>query len=245
MSDDFEINFGSVKHYLKSNRRKILKQVRLVIPYAIIYVGLIVAFNYFNITTESVRATFAGKGAILIPIFIGLQLLAAMTPLPDLPFTAAGILFFQPWFSFLLVWFGMWFASAINFFIARRLGRKWVQDRYPSTSGWIDRFSGKYGVESVIVGRSFTFVTFDLVAYAAGISSMSFKTFAIASVFGLIPVALNSVLVGLAFTAAIDNILFSIAVLFAASSLALGMGFAARKYRLRQQMILERSKEAK
>lgn len=240
MNDDFTFDLGMVKHYLKHNKRKILKQIRLVIPYAIIYIALIVAFNYFNITTDSVRATFAGKGAILIPIFIGLQLLAALTPLPDLPFTAAGILFFQPWFSFLLVWFGMWVASTINFFVARRLGRQWVQEHYPGTSSWIDRFSGKYGVESVIVGRSFTFVTFDLVAYAAGISSMTFRTFGTASVIGLIPVALNSVLLGLAFTSAIDNILYSIVVLGAASALAIGLGFVARKYRLRQQMIAER-----
>ena len=102
--------------------------------------------------------------------------------------------------------------------------------KYPETSEWIDKFTGTYGFETIIVARSFTLVTFDLVAYAAGISSIELPTFAAASFISLIPVALNSTLVGLALTS--GSIGRSVLLVAFTSMFAIALAWSARKYRL-------------
>jgi uncharacterized membrane protein YdjX (TVP38/TMEM64 family) len=177
------------------DREKRWNFIKVLLTYVLLYVAIVVGFSFLNVTPESVRELLHGKGVFLVPLFILVQLLVALTPIPDLPFIAAGVLFFEPWAAFVLTWIGMTIGSIINFNISRRLGRRVVQKRYPQTSKWIDKFAGKYGFETVVVARSFTLVTFDLIAYAAGISNMGQKKFAIATVFGILPIALNATLV--------------------------------------------------
>lgn len=227
-NNDFKLDWQTVKSYI-SNKDNLRKIITTLIPYIVIYAIFLYVMNYFDISVESVREFFAGKGLVLVPIFILVQLVASLTPLPDLPFIAAGILFFQPWATFILIWIGMWLGSLINFYIARRLGRNLILNRYPQTTEWIDKFTGKYGFETVVVARAFTFVTFDLVAYAAGVSNMKFRAFAIASVFGIIPVALNATLVGLAITS--QDVGRGVLLFILSAVLALVLGWLASKYR--------------
>jgi uncharacterized membrane protein YdjX (TVP38/TMEM64 family) len=210
------------------DREKRWNFIKVLLTYVLLYVAIVVGFSFLNVTPESVRELLHGKGVFLVPLFILVQLLVALTPIPDLPFIAAGVLFFEPWAAFVLTWIGMTIGSIINFNISRRLGRRVVQKRYPQTSKWIDKFAGKYGFETVVVARSFTLVTFDLIAYAAGISNMGQKKFAIATVFGILPIALNATLVGLAF---ISENVFSAGALFSLSViLVVLLGLLAQKY---------------
>lgn len=229
-ANDFVFDSREIKKYIRTHRGKVKHFIKVLIPYLLIYGAFLVVIGYFNINPDSVKEFFAGKGLLLIPIFIALQMLAALTPLPDLPFIAIGVLFFQPWFAFLLIWLGMWMASIINFYIARRLGRKFVVSRYPQTAEWIDRFTGKYGFETIILARNFTFVTFDLVAYAAGISNISVSKFGFASVFGILPIALNSTLVGTALTA--GDLIKTAFFVSISAALSIIMGLLARQWRL-------------
>ncbi len=228
-------DWGKIKAGV-TDPQKIRQLILTILPYVVIYVVFLVLANQLNITREAVQNYFAGFGGLLVPVFIGVQLLASLTPLPDLPFLAAGILFFRPWASFALILVGMWLGTMINFLIARRLGRKFIQGHYPETSGWVDRFAGRYGVVTVIVARNFTFVTFDLVAYAAGISSIPMVRFSLASAVGLIPIALNATLMGLAVTATLEengltyaNVARGILIFAFTSSLSLAFAFLAHR----------------
>jgi len=211
-----------------------MRQLRLIIPYVLAYVLVIFLLSYFDITADKVRETFRGFGPILLPAFIAAQMIASLTPLPDLPFTAAGVLFFPPVVSFFVILFGMWFASFINFYIARRLGRKYILRKYPQASQWLDQFAGKHGFETIIVARSFTFVTFDLVAYTAGVSAIKLPTYMAASLISLLPVALNSILVGLALTS--GNIWTSLILAVLSGVIAVALGWSAKKYRIALEM---------
>jgi uncharacterized membrane protein YdjX (TVP38/TMEM64 family) len=224
------LNWDSMRRYVYDHRQQILRQMRIVIPYLMIYALVIFLLGYFDITAEKVRESFAGLGPILLPAFIAAQMVASLTPLPDLPFTAAGVLFFHPLISFVVILLGMWFATFINFMIARRLGREYILRKYPQSSEWLDQFAGKHGFETIIVARSFTFVTFDLVAYTAGVSSISLRTYMGASFISFLPIALNSTLVGLALTSGNIGRTFILAVLSAV--IAIALGWTAKKYRL-------------
>lgn len=225
------------------DKDKLIQIAKVLGFYIAIYVVFLYITSLFQITPESVQAQFSGLGVYLVPTFILVQLIASLTPLPDLPFIAAGIFFFQPWAAFMLIWTGMWLGTIINFLIARRLGYKYIHKHYPQTSDQIDKFAGKYWFETVIISMSFTFVTFDLTAYAAGISSISLRKYGFAAVFGLIPVALNALLVGLALTSRnIYQLAFFASISFA---LAIVLGVIARLIRIRreqQQLLLDAAK---
>ena len=229
-TDNPFLSFSSFKAYIKANRKQIARQLRIVIPYVIVYMLVVFLLGYFDITADKVREVFKDFGPILLPVFITAQMIASLTPLPDLPFTAAGVLFFPPLVSFFVILFGMWLASFINFYIARRLGRSYILRKYPQASQWLDQFAGKHGFETIIIARSFTFVTFDLVAYTAGVSAIKLRTYMAASFVSLLPVALNSILVGLALTS--GNISTSLLLAVISGAIAVSLGWAAKKYRL-------------
>lgn len=68
--------------------------------------------------------------------------------------------------------------AAVCFCIAKILGRD-VVERLTSKAGLkqIDEFFEKYGKNTVLVCRLLPFVSFDIVSYAAGLTSMSFGSF--------------------------------------------------------------------
>lgn len=219
------VDFGQIKATLQDKKKR-GEIIRTLLFYVAIYALFLLLTSQFDISAETVQAQFAGFGAFLVPAFIALQLLASLTPLPDLPFIITGILFFEAWAAFLLIWFGMWLGTVTNFLFARYFGREFIKRRYPQTVDWLDRFTSKYWFETVVVGRSFGLVTFDIVAYAAGISNLKFYKFAFASVFGIIPVALNALLLGLALTA--GDLGRTVIYGLLTGSLALGIGFGSR-----------------
>lgn len=214
-----------IKAYLR-NKKNVKELAKTIFFYVAIYAVFLLITTQFDLSADSVQKQFQGLGIYLIPAFIFVQLLASLTPLPDLPFIVTGILFFEPWAAFLLIWSGMWLGTVINFNIARKLGQVYIHSKYPETSKWIDRFTGKYWFETVVIGRTFSLVTFDLVAYAAGISNLSFKKFAFASFFGIIPVALNALLIGLALTS--GSVSKTILYTLLTGSLAIVIGLVAK-----------------
>jgi uncharacterized membrane protein YdjX (TVP38/TMEM64 family) len=219
-----------IKVYLSSHENRV-NLVKTLGFYISIYAVFLFLADRMNVTTETVQAYFGNSGPFLVPLFIGSQLLASLTPLPDTPFNAAAILFFNPVAAFSIIITGMWIGTIVNFFIARRLGQEFVHRRYPQTSEWIDKIAGKYWFETIATGRSFMLVTFDLMAYAAGISTISLKKFAFASIIGLIPVALNSLLLGMALTA--GNFWKTVVYGLSTAALAVLIGVVGRFLRVR------------
>ena len=81
--------------------------------------------------------------------------------------------------------------AAVCFFIARILGRD-VAEKLTSKAGMqqIDTFFEKYGKNTVLICRLLPFVSFDIVSYAAGLTSMSFISFFVATGVGQLPACL-------------------------------------------------------
>lgn len=78
--------------------------------------------------------------------------------------------------------------AALCFYIARFLGRDTVEkltSKFAIDS--VDEFFNKYGKHTILIARLLPFMSFDLVSYAAGLTSMSFISFFIATGIGQIP----------------------------------------------------------
>lgn len=121
-------------------------------------------------------------------IIIALMTLAiVMSPLPSAPIAlAAGAAYGHTLWTLYVV-IGAELGALLAFSIARLLGidvlRKWFGDslaRAPLLSP-----NGLMGV--VFVSRLLPFISFDMVSYAAGLTSLSYTRFAIATLAGILP----------------------------------------------------------
>ena len=110
--------------------------------------------------------------------------------------------------------------AAVCFVIARVLGRD-AAERLTSRTGLrqIDTFFEKYGKNTVLICRLLPFMSFDIVSYAAGLTSMSFGAFFIATGIGQLPATLVYSYVGGMLTGGAKLFVTGLFILFALSAL--------------------------
>lgn len=136
----------------------------------------------------SLRQWFDGLGVWGPVAVIGLMTLAILvSPIPSAPIAlSAGALYGHFWGT-LYVLAGSEIGAIAAFGIARFLG-------YDLLHGWFGNHlnRGLAGSQNVLMGTVFAsrllpFISFDIVSYAAGLTSISFWRFAIATLAGIIP----------------------------------------------------------
>lgn len=120
--------------------------------------------------------------------FILMILQSVAAPLPAFLITFANAALFGWVKGALLSWTSAMAGAALCFYIARFLGRDTVEkltSKFAIDS--VDEFFNKYGKHTILIARLLPFMSFDLVSYAAGLTSMSFVSFFIATGIGQIP----------------------------------------------------------
>lgn len=160
-----------------------------------------------------------GAYAALISFFLMIfQSVAA--PLPAFLLTFANANLFGWWQGAILSWTSAMAGAAVCFYIAKILGRD-VVERLTSKAGLkqIDEFFEKYGKNTVLVCRLLPFVSFDIVSYAAGLTSMSFGSFFIATGIGQLPATIVYSYVGGMLTGGAQMFVTALMILFALSAL--------------------------
>lgn len=120
--------------------------------------------------------------------FALMVLQSVMAPLPAFVLTFANANLFGWWQGAILSWSSAMAGAALCFYISRILGRD-VAEKLTSKAGLkqVDEFFEKYGNNTILICRLLPFVSFDIVSYAAGLTSMSFWDFFIATSIGQLP----------------------------------------------------------
>ena len=162
-------------------------------------------------TMRDFVADYGGYAAAVSFFLMIFQSIAA--PLPAFIITLANANLFGWWKGALLSWSSAMAGAAICFYIARVLGRE-VAERQS-----IDRFFERYGTHSVLIARLLPFISFDLVSYAAGLTSMKFCPFFIATGIGQLPATIVYSYVGGMLTGGAQMLMMGLLILFALSAL--------------------------
>ena len=171
----------------------------------------------FTVVKEFVASYGAYAAAISFLLMI-FQSVAA--PLPAFLLTFANANLFGWWQGALLSWSSAMAGAAVCFFIARILGRD-AAEKLTSRAGLaqIDTFFEKYGKNTVLICRLLPFVSFDIVSYAAGLTSMSFGAFFVATGLGQLPATIVYSYVGSMLTGGAKLFVTGLMILFALSAL--------------------------
>lgn len=120
--------------------------------------------------------------------FILMILQSIVAPLPAFLITFANAALFGWVKGAILSWTSAMAGAVLCFYIARFLGRDTVEkitSKFALDS--IDEFFEKYGKHTILIARLLPFISFDIVSYAAGLTSMSFVSFFIATGIGQLP----------------------------------------------------------
>lgn len=114
-----------------------------------------------------------GAWAVVISFLLMIfQSLAA--PIPAFLITFANAAIFGWWQGALLSWTSAMVGAALCFYIANILGRDAAEKLTSKTAlESVDGFFEKYGKHTILICRLLPFMSFDIVSYAAGLTSMS------------------------------------------------------------------------
>lgn len=166
---------------------------------------------------DDMRAFIAkyGKWAMLVSALLMIfQSLAA--PLPAFFITLTNANLFGWWQGCILSWVSSMIGAALCFWIARILGRD-VVERICTKGALlqVEDFFAKYGKRCILVARLLPFISFDIVSYAAGLTSMDFWGFFVATGIGQLPACIVYSYVGGMLTGGARKMFIGLMCLFA------------------------------
>ena len=174
-------------------------------------------FYLSSLDIYSLKQYILSYGA-LAPIisFILMIVQSVAAPLPAFLITFANAALFGWVWGAVLSWSSAMAGAALCFFIAKFLGRDVVEkltSKYAIDS--IDKFFDKYGKYTILVCRLLPFISFDIVSYAAGLTSMEFLPFFIATGIGQLPATIVYSYVGGMLTGGTKLFVTGLLILFA------------------------------
>lgn len=179
-------------------RQAIFLLVFLAFGVAVSYALDWVIAQFIRLDEQWIVAWIDGFGA-LGPIVYILILASTIifTPLPSVVVDIAGGLAFGVLLGTVYTMIGGMLGATINFYVARRLGRHWVERRLGKKAmDQIDGLAERMGAKLIFLTRLIPLFNFDWVSYAAGLTRISFRSYFVASVLGMLLPVIGIVYVG-------------------------------------------------
>jgi uncharacterized membrane protein YdjX (TVP38/TMEM64 family) len=191
-----------------------------VCPQSRHFFGNIIAL-FQSLDIEMIKSYILSFGALapLISFFL-MVFQAVMAPLPAFLVTFANAALFGWIYGAALSWFSAMAGALLCFYIARFLGREAVEKLTSKMAlESIDAFFEKHGTYAVLIARLLPFISFDVVSYAAGLTSMRLSSFLVATGLGQLPATLIYSYAGQMLTGGAQTFVYGLLILFSLSVL--------------------------
>lgn len=170
---------------------------------------------------EMVKSYILGFGIWAPVVSFGLMVVQSLiAPLPAFLITFANAALFGWIWGAVLSWSSAMAGAVLCFWLARLLGRDAVE-RLTSRLALdnVDLFFQRYGKYTIFIARLLPFVSFDVVSYGAGLTSMRLSSFVIATGIGQLPATLMYSYVGEMLTGGVKYCVFAIFMFFSCSAM--------------------------
>ena len=160
--------------------------------------------------------------AAAVVSFLLMVFQSVIAPLPAFLITIANANLFGWWQGAILSWASAMAGAALCFWIARVVGREAVE-KLAGKNGirQMEEFFQRHGTQSVLIARLLPFVSFDWVSYFAGLTSMRFWSFSLATGLGQLPATIVYSYVGGMLTGGAKLLMTGLLILFALAILVI------------------------
>lgn len=214
-----------------NNQRKWFLRVGLLFVVVFLYLVVEPVRSYIHrlialfstLDVEAIKSYILSFG-IWAPVisFLLMMFQSVAAPLPAFLITFANAALFGWWKGAILSWSGAMAGAVLCFFIGRLYGRDVVEklvSRLALES--IDRFFERHGQYAILIARLLPFVSFDVVSYAAGLTSMTFWAFFWATGLGQLPATIVYSIVGDMLVGSVKTVVFGLLILFSLTVFAI------------------------
>lgn len=178
-----------------------MKSALKIIAILIIAASAVAAIIHFDLTSIKPGdiKTFIGSHGVMAPIiFVVLCSLRPLVLFPVSIFFVAGGLLFGPLYGWIYNFIGACFSATLAFYLSRGLGREFAVKILGDKTKKIEAAIEKEGFLILFYTRFI--IPYDPLSYAAGLTNISFKTFAGATLISIFPSSLAYSLIGNSFT---------------------------------------------
>jgi len=152
---------------------------------------------YFNWTGAGLTELIRSLGPGGMAASVGLMVAHSFVPFPAELLTMANGMVYGPWLGSLVTWIGAMLGAFASFGLTRWLGRPFVvkvlTDRQLCR---LDEWATRQGVATLLLSRLLPVVSFNLINYAAGLTPVSWWTFAWTTGLGIVPMTALMVTMG-------------------------------------------------
>lgn len=129
-----------------------------------------------------------GVAAPLMSILL-MIMQAVIAPLPAFLITATNGLIFGVYWGTVISWIGAMCGAVVSFIMSRLFFESFTKRISGHKEGinYINRLSSKYGFKIILIARLLPFISFDIISYAAGLSTIKARSFMLATGIGMLP----------------------------------------------------------
>ena len=128
---------------------------------------------------------------------IGMMILHSFIPFPAEFVAIANGVIFGPVWGTVITWVGAMLGAFLAFLLARRLGQPFVRRVLSKRkTHTLERWVARHGLGTLFIGRFIPIISFNLINYAAGLTKISWWTFAWTTGVGILPMTVLMVVMG-------------------------------------------------
>jgi len=150
-----------------------------------------------HLPLPDVIAFIRSSGNLGILASIGLMIIHSFVPFPAELLAIANGMVYGPFWGTIITWVGAMMGAFLAFGLTRTFGqpfvRKMVSKKKAQT---VDRWVARHGVETLFISRFIPVISFNLINYAAGLTKISWGTFAWTTGVGILPMTILMVVMG-------------------------------------------------
>lgn len=150
-----------------------------------------------ELSAEAIADAIRSWGAWAMVGSVLLMVAHSFVPFPSELIAIANGMVFGLVMGTMITWIGAMFGAILAFALARAFGRRFVEAILPARyAAAIDRWTEDQGVPVLLVSRFLPVVSFNLINYAAGLTSVSWWTFLWTTGLGIAPLTFLMVFIG-------------------------------------------------
>ena len=150
-----------------------------------------------GLSAEQIAETIRSWGAWAVIGSVLLMVLHSLVPLPSEFIAIANGIVFGFVVGAVITWIGAMLGAILAFALSRWFGRRLVEAILPARyTAAIDEWTKEQGMQALLISRFLPVVSFNLINYAAGLTSVSWWTFLWTTGLGILPLTFLMVYAG-------------------------------------------------
>jgi len=170
-----------------------------------VFIGLIAVVVFFSfyfdlhekVSIDGIKNFITGMGVWAPLVYILTYIVTSIIVFPNLLLSTASGAIWGPYLGTVYTVIAATIACLFPFWIARRLGRQFVINAAKGTKVEIcERFVGRNGFVAIMIVRLIPLFPWEVVNYGAGMCSIQFRHYVLATLIGIVPGSFTYNLIG-------------------------------------------------